>query len=261
MDYKKQADKIISDYYNTGRLKVRIDGYYKGKLHISRYTKIAEEVELQVWLELSKYPPEKLVERFNRNPNSIEALAVVISKYQFMHKKSNPDSPNNSFGTKLVFGSNYFSDDYVSPTDTYNESGENTDYRGIPISDGDFYADRDYSPDRVEAIFQRLTPDEIEFVTALWNGEKFYKRKPTNAYKEYRDYILNKIKYMDLNKGLTPLEQIKAKLTMSENVMFDVMFDDDLTRPQKIKKLKFSEQQYIAQRRLLLKKIKGLGVK
>jgi hypothetical protein len=261
VDIKQQANKIITDYYNTGRLKVRIDGYYKGKLHISRYTKIAEEVELQVWLELSKYPPEKLVERFNRNPNSIEALAVVIAKYQFMHKKSNPNSPNNSFGTKLVFGSNYFSDDYVSPTDTYNDSGDNTDYRGIPISDGEFFADRDYSPDRWQEIQKRLTPDEIEFVTALWNGEKFYKRKPTNAYKEYRDYILQKIKNMDLNKGLAPLEQIKTKLTMQENKLFDVMFDDDLSRQDKITKLKFSEPQYIAQRRILLKKIKGFNVK
>ena len=264
MDYEEQKNKILTEYFNSGKLKTKIDGYYKGKLHISRFTRIAEEIELQVWYELSKYPAEKLVNRYKQNPNSLEALAVVIAKYQFRHKKSTPDSPNNSFGTKLVFGSNYFSDDFISPTDTYNESGDCEDYRGIPIpndTDGYFFKDRDNTPDRWEAIQQRLTSDEIEFVTALWNGERFYKRKPTNQYKEYRDYILNKIKEMDLSKPLTAIQQIRTKLPMKDVQHFDIMFDETLSYRDKIKKLGYSEAKYLAQRRILLKKIKALNIK
>ncbi|WP_428329027.1 hypothetical protein [Mucilaginibacter sp.] len=264
MTNEEQKNKILTDYFNSGRLKVKIDGYYKGKLHISRYTKIAEEIELQVWLELSKYPADKMVERYNRNPNSLEALAVTISKYQMMHKRNNPDSPNNSFGTKLIFGSNYFSGDYISATDSYSETNETGDYTGIPIADvedNNYFRDRDNSPDRQAEIFKRLTPEEIEFVTALWNGEKFYKRKPTNQYKEFRTYVFNKIQNMNIHEDPTPLQHIQNKLTMSENKLFNVMFDEDLSRAEKIKKLKYSEQQYIAQRRILLKKIKALNIR
>ena len=59
MDYEQQKNKILTDYFNSGRLKIKLDGYYKGKLHISRYTGIAEMIEGQVWLELAKYPAEK----------------------------------------------------------------------------------------------------------------------------------------------------------------------------------------------------------
>ncbi len=264
MDYEAQKTKILTDFFNSGKLKLKADGYFKGRLHISRYTGIAEELVLQTYYELAKYNAEKLVTAYLINPNSIEAIAVTILKRQLMHKKNNPESPNNSFGTKLIFGSNYFSGDFISSTDTYSESNETADYTGIPIADvedGDYFKDRDYSIDKQAEIFKRLTPDEIDFVNALWNGEKFYKRKPTNNYKEFRDYVFNKIQNMDLYKDPTPLEQIKNKLSMKDNQMFDVMFDDDLTRTDKIKKLKFSEQQYIAQRRILLKKIKEFNIK
>lgn len=295
MDYEKRKDEILTNFFNSGVLKVKTDGHYKGKLRVSRSTKVAEEMYLNTLYQLSKFDAEKLVKAYDENPKSIEALAVTILKRQYGDKKQPkitsgstvtepkkikkaskskfkidegsrykaPKSPNNSFGSKLIFGSNYFSDDYISPTDTYNESGSDEDYRGIPISDGEYFTDRDYSVNRVEAIFQRLTEDETEFVKTLWeDGTKtFYKTKPTKAYKEYRDYILNKIKNMDLNKGLTPLEQIKAKLTKSENEIFDVMWNEELTRKDKMKKLKFSEQQYTAQRRILLKRIKALNIK
>lgn len=273
MNYEEQKNKILTDFFNSGILKIKIDGYYKGKLHISRFTKIAEEIYLETLYHLSNYNAEKLVKAYEANPNSIEAIAVTVLKRQMMHKKPKnvlsgstgyqvPLSPNNSFGTKLIFGSNYFSMDFISATDSYNEAGGINEYMGIPIADvedGNYFKDRDYNPDRWEAIQQRLTPDEIEFITALRNGQKFYKRKPTNQYKEFRDYIFNKIKAMDLNKDPAPLDQIKNKLSMKDNQMFEIMFDEDLKTDDKIKQLKFrSKQQYIAQRRILIKKIKQI---
>ena len=272
MNYEEQKDKILTDFFNSGILKLKIDGYYKGRLHISRYTRIAEEIYLETLYHLSNYNAEKLVKAFEVNPNSIEAIAVTILKRQMMHKKPKvlsgstgyqpPLSPNNSFGTKLIFGSNYFSTDYVSPTDTYNEAGEINDYLGIPIADiyDNYFSDRDYKPDRWEEIQKRLTAEEIEFITALWNGKRFYKRKPTNAYKEFRDYIFNKIKAMDLSKEPSELDKIRYRLSMKDVKMFEVMFDEDLTTDDKIKLLKFrSKQQYIVQRRILIKKIKDLN--
>lgn len=281
-NYEQQKTKILTDFFNSGILNIKADGYFKGRLQISRYTHIAEELVLQTYLELCKQDAETLVKRYQENPKSLEAISVVIMKRQLMHKKRKvstgetgtskfiksdyqpPLSPNNSFGTKLIFGSSFFSNDFVSHTDHYNEAGESGDYQGIPIAedqDGNYFKDRDYSPDRFEAIKARLTTEEIEFVTDLWNGKKFYKRKPTNQYKEFRDYVFNKIKNMDLNKEPTPIEQIRNKLSMDDVLKFEVMFDEDLTMAEKLIKLKFSKQQYLSQRRMLLKKIKALNIK
>ncbi|MGY4540069.1 hypothetical protein ACVW0P_004511 [Mucilaginibacter sp. UYNi724] len=271
MDYIKRKDTILTDFYNSGVLKIKIDGYYKGKLSIPRQTKIAEEIYLETLYHLANYNAEKLVNAYDENPKSIEMISVKILKRQMMHKAPKkavesdsrgyvkPISPNNSFGTKLLFGSNYFGLNYISPTDTYNDGTD--DFTGIPIpdtEDGNFFADRDYSIDRWQEIQKRLAPDEVEFITALWNGERFYKRKPTNEYKEYRTYIYNKIIEMDLNKPLTELELIKAKLSMKDVQLFNIMFDDDLSYTDKQKALGFSESKYLAQRRILLKKIKAL---
>jgi hypothetical protein len=271
VNYKAQKDKILTDFFNSGALKIKIDGYYKGKLSIPRQTKIAEEIYLETLYHLANYNDERLVKAFEENPKSIEAISVTILKRQMMHKAPKkvesdnnrayvkPVSPNNSFGTKLLFGSNYFGLNYISPTDTYNDGSD--EFTGIPVpdtEDGNFYADRDYKLDRWDEIQKRLAPDEIEFITALWNGERFYKRKPTNEYKQYRDYIYQKIKEMDLNKPLTQVELIKAKLSMKDVQLFNIMFDEDLSYTAKQKALGFSESKYLAQRRILLKKIKAL---
>ncbi|MES2265576.1 MAG: hypothetical protein V4520_02370 [Bacteroidota bacterium] len=271
MDYIKRKDQILTDFYNSGILKIKIDGYYKGKLSIPRQTNIGEEIYLETLYQLANYNAEKLVKAYDENPKSIEAISVTILKRQLMHKAPKqpdsgstrayvkPISPNNSFGTKLLFGSNYFGLNYISPTDSYNENTE--DFTGIPIpdvEDGNFFADRDYSIDRWQEIQKRLAPDEIEFITALWNGERFYKRKPTNEYKVYRDYIYKKINEMNLHKPLTELELIKARLSMKDVQLFNVMYDDDLTYAEKQKVLGFSESKYIAQRRMLIKKIKAI---
>ena len=67
---------------------------------------------------------------------------------------------------------------------------------------------------------------------------------------------------MNLSEIPSPLEQIRNKLSMKDVQLFEVMFDDDLKLAEKVKKLKFrSWQQYVAQRRILLKKIKDLNLK
>lgn len=261
MDYIKRKEEILTNYFKNNNLKIKIDSICFRNF-ITRNSGIADDIEAEVYLALSNYNPEKLVTEFDKNPKSLEAIAVTIAKRCFRYRKENPDNPNQSFGTKLLHTSTFRDFTYVSPTEEFNDNlnGYN-DFNTFVLFDGDLFDDKNYQPEKWEQIKQRLTPTENEFLEDLLAGKKFYKRKPTNQFKEFRDYVFSKIKNMDLNKAPTPLEQIREQLDMKDVQMFDVMFDEDLKRVDKIKKLIFSEQQYIAQRRILLKKIKGLNIK
>ena len=129
------------------------------------------------------------------------------------------------------------------------------------LFDGELFEDRNYQVDKWELTKQRLTEKEKQFIEDLLSGVQFYKRKPTNQFKEFRDYAFNKIKEMDVSKPLSALEQIRCKLDMPDVQKFDVMFDEDLTFTEKKKLLKYKEGQYLSQRRILLKKIKALNIK
>jgi hypothetical protein len=256
VDHEQRKKEIVTNYFNTGKLKVKIDAICF-KWYVTRNSKIAEDIEAEVWFALSNYNSEKLCKVFEQQ-GTIEGLAVQIAKYQFRIRKENPESPNNSFGTKLLHTSTFHNISNVSVTDDFDSSGDST---GITLFDGDVFEEFNYSPDMWEIIRERLTETENQFIEDFLAGVRFYKRKPTNEFKEFRDYVFNKIKEMDINKQLTPLEQIRTKLEMKEVKIFDVMFDEDLSFKEKQKKLRISEGQYISKRRFLLKKIKGLNIK
>ena len=263
MDYESRKAEILRDFFNSNNLKSKADAYFKGKHRISRETKIAEEALNQVYYHLSNYNAEKLVTMFDKNPNSLEAVSVVIMKRLFRFKKDNPDNPNNSFLTKLFFGSNYFDLSYVSPTDEYSESSNSTDnqnFSSITLHNDSLFIDKDLSDNKLDLIKERLTPKEIQFLEDIMSGEKFYKRKPPNSFKEYKEYVFNKIRAMQLDKPLNKLELIRTKLDFEDIKRFDIIFDDTLCYKEKMKLLKYTEPKYLSQRRILLRKIKALNI-
>ncbi|RKR82637.1 hypothetical protein BDD43_2822 [Mucilaginibacter gracilis] len=255
MDYEKRKNEILTDFFNSGQLKVKVEGVLI-KLGITRKTELVNDSMSEVYFQLSKYNAEKLVTAFDKNPNSLIAIAVVITKRLYRFKTQNPDNPNNSYLTKVLHGSNYRQLEFLSVTDAY-DSGEG-DYSGITLFEVDTL---NVAGEKWDKIKERLTTTEIEFIDKLMDGFKFYKRKPTNEFKEYRTYVFNKIKNMDLNKPMTPLEEIKTKLDMQDVRMFEIMYDEDFSYREKIKMLKFTEAQYLSQRRILLKKIKAMNIK
>lgn len=257
MDYLKRKEEILTSFFNNNNLPKKIDAICFRNF-ITRNSQIADDILSEVLLALSAYNPEKLVTAFEENPKSLEGIAVQIAKRQFRVRKESPDNPNNSFGTKLLHTSTFRDYTYVSPTEEYSE---NDMFSTFVLYDGELMADRDYSPDMWDIIKERLTPTENEFIENVLAGFKFYKRKPTNQFKEFKQYVFNKIKNMDISKDLTPLEAILTKLEMKEVQMFNIMFNEDLTFKEKMRALKFTENKYIVQRRILLKKIKNLKIK
>jgi hypothetical protein len=254
LDYELRKKEIIEAYFATGKLTAKVESICY-RWYVTNKSNIAQDIEANVWLALSNYNPEKLCAIYDQT-GTIENVAVRIAQWQFRIRKNNPDNPNNSFGTKLLYGSSFHNLDSVSSTDTFNDGGDSS---SITLYDDDIFNEINYEPDRLEQIYTRLTIKEKQFLEDLLAGVKPFTRKPPNSYKIFKEYVFTKIQNMNLSEPLSPLDNILTKLDMQDVILFNVMFDEDLSYKDKRKALKMTEPQYIAQRRILLKKIKGLN--
>ena len=257
MDYDKRKNEILTNYFNSGTLTAKVEGYLI-KFWITRKTQLVNDILLQVYFELCKYNSQKLVEMYDANPSSIEAVAVTICKRQFRYRNNDYSNPSHSYGTKLLFGSTYKQLEYLSPTDEFNNDNE---YKSNVLFDGDIYSELSYESSMWEKVQLRLTSEEKVFIEELLAGVKPYKTRPFKEYRIFKEYIFNKIKNMNLTENQTPMEQIKNQLSMNDNNQFDIMFNEELTLKEKREALNYSENKYIAQKRMLLKKIKSLNIK
>lgn len=259
MNYDIRKNEILTEYVNSKKLtklKLKIRNICF-RYYITTYSKIAEDILAEVLFQLSKSNSEKLVKAFEENPNSLEAIAVTIAQRCFTVKKTAPDNPNHSFGTKLLHTSTFKSYNSISHTEIYDEDG-----RGDELIIYDSGVLDTTTIDKLDLIKERLTPKEIDFLERLMNNETYYVDKKTGtkkykSFKEFKEYLFTKIQSMDLEKPLSELEKIRTKLDREDLIKFDIMFNEELTFKDKMSQLKFTREKYLSQRRILIKKIKN----
>ena len=259
MDYESIKKQILTDYvkdpkrFNKLKRKLRTIRY---RYHIKTNNfQFEEEFLSEILLALAKYNAEKLVKVVQANPNNLEAIAYTIGKRYFRVKKENPNSPNNSPGTKMVFASTF------SNPDTIINPLEQPDEEGIIPYDDDIYGERNYDTTQWDLIKERLTDREIDFLELLMSGAKDCQSMTRKEFNQYKRYVFDKVQTMDLSKALTPLEVIYTKLDKEDLEKFHIIYDEDLSVKQKIKKLKVrSKWGYFYQRKRIQKivaKIRG----
>lgn len=257
MDYEFIKNQILTDYvkdakrFNKLKRKLRTIRY---RYHIKTNNfQFEEEFLGEILLGLANYNAEKLVNVVQANPNNLEAIAYTIGKRYFRVKKANPNSPNNSPGTKMIFASTFSNPDtIINPLDQPDEEGI------IPYDD-DIYGERNYDSTEWDLIKERLTEKEIDFLELLMSGAKGSESMTRKEFNQYKSYVFNKIQTMDLRRPLTTLEVIYTKLDKEDLEKFHIIYDEDLSVKQKIKKLKVrSKWGYYYQRRQMQKKVAGI---
>lgn len=214
-------DKIITDFYNTGIMQKKVL-YICFKNHIGKDTYIAEDVEQEMWMHLSKKSADEIIDMYTDSGNKpkghwdrLVGLCTTIAIWKGVSTNpKNKEYPKHSLANFILYGSNLNlgQPTFISPTDSAEDhEGKPGQQPGqeIEINILDKSSDENTDETLWQMIRERLDDDNLESLDYFINLQKKQGR--------FKDEVKEKyIRLLDAIKTIINKEKIFISTPISK---------------------------------------------